>query len=131
MWRSQCQGQNPLDHSRIAEAYFHGRLGKLVLAVEIGIRIGFQDHYLSLRCDPQIDPTVATTASSPVNRAADFRYSLTGAVGERFGKDILYSPPFSVGVVPFGFESRKLWLAFGNFAKDHFSVRKDPEVIGA
>src|SRR5262245_47311172 len=131
MWRGQCQGQNPLDHSRIAEAHFHGRLGKLVLAVEIWIGIGFQDHYLSLRGDPEIDPTVAANPQSPVNRAADFRYALTGTVEKRFGKDILDSPPFSIGVVPFGFESRKLWLAFGNFAKDHFAVRKDPKAIGA
>ena len=62
MWRGQCQGQNPLDHPRIAEAHFHGRLGKLILALKIWIRVGFQDHYLSLRCDPEIDPAVATNA---------------------------------------------------------------------
>src|SRR4030095_6846435 len=131
MGRGQSESQNPLDHPGIAEAHFHGRLGKFILALEIWIRVGFQDHYLSLRCDPEIDPAVAANAQGPVNRAANFRDALTGTVRKRFRKDILDSPTFPISVVPLGFERRELRLTFGNFGENDFAVRKDSQTIVA
>jgi hypothetical protein len=42
--RGQGQGQNPLDHPRIAEPRFQGGLGEFIFAVEIRIRVGFQNN---------------------------------------------------------------------------------------
>ena len=42
--RGQGQGQNPLDHPRIADSRFQGGLGEFIFAVEIRIRIGFQNN---------------------------------------------------------------------------------------
>ena len=42
--RGQGQGQNPLDHPGIAEPRFQGGLGEFIFAVEIRIRVGFQNN---------------------------------------------------------------------------------------
>ena len=55
MTRRQRQFDNSLHQARKADAGFAGRLGKLVVAVEIGIGIGFEDNDFSRRGNALVD----------------------------------------------------------------------------
>src|SRR6187549_2496026 len=115
----------------IVQPCFLCRLGKFIVAIEIGVRIGFKDDDLAFRRHAKIDASVAANAQSSVHRFADLHDALVNAVGERLGEDVLNSPTLAISVIPFGFERREFWLALGNLRKDDFTKGKYPQAVVA
>src|ERR1044071_10137638 len=61
-----------LDHARITPASLERGLRELVVAVEVRVRIGFENDDFAFRRDPEIDTAVAADAQRPIDRFADF-----------------------------------------------------------
>src|ERR1043165_1483318 len=115
----------------IVQACFVCRLGKFIVAIEIGVRIGFKDDDLAFRRHAKIDASIAADAQSSVHRFADLHDALVNAVGERLGEDGLNSRTLAVSVIPFGFERREFRLVLGNLRKNGFTERKYPQSVVA
>ena len=58
--------QNALGESFVTQSSLHCRLGKLVVAVEIWIRVRFQNHHFIVRCQTQIDAAIAADAQRAI-----------------------------------------------------------------
>src|SRR5512139_658790 len=109
------------------DAGLERRLGELIVAIQIGIGVSFQNDDLADGGDAQIDAAVAADAQGAINRFTDCADALVGAIGERLGEYIFYAPTLAISLVPFGFEGRKFRLIVRDFGKNDFTERKDAQ----